>query len=192
MALKRRRLAGVGALAVAAAVAVPTSGAVAGPPAAGNPNLVTVQVLSFNDYHGHLEATDAPLALGLDPSQTKVGGVEYLSTRLSQLRAKAGAANSLTVAAGDLIGGSPFLSGMFHDEPSVESLNTLGLDVSGVGNHEFDEGTYDYGPLNSAAMRAPRSASMRACIVAGLASPSLPPTTAKVGGSLVVKSVCPV
>ena len=141
MALKRRRLAGVGALALAAAVAVPTSGAVAGPPAAGNPNLVTVQVLSFNDYHGHLEATDTPLALGLDPSQTKVGGVEYLSTRLSQLRAKAGAANSLTVAAGDLIGGSPFLSGMFHDEPSVESLNTLGLDVSSVGNHEFDEGT---------------------------------------------------
>ena len=44
------------------------------------------------------------------------------------------------MAAGDLIGGSPFLSGLFKDEPSVESLNTLGLDVSSVGNHEFDEG----------------------------------------------------
>ena len=75
MASQRKRLAGVGALALAAAIVVPTSGAVAGPPAAGgNPNLVTVQLLSFNDYHGHLEAVDSPLALGLDPSQTKVGG----------------------------------------------------------------------------------------------------------------------
>ncbi len=48
--------------------------------------------------------------------------------------------NSLTVAAGDLIGGSPAFSGLFHDEPSVESLNAMDLDVSGVGNHEFDEG----------------------------------------------------
>ena len=30
---------------------------------------------------------------------------------------------------------------MFHDEPSVESLNAMGLDVTSVGNHEFDEGT---------------------------------------------------
>ncbi len=45
------------------------------------------------------------------------------------------------MAAGDLIGGSPFLSGLFHDEPSVESLNAMRLDVSSVGNHEFDEGT---------------------------------------------------
>ena len=39
-----------------------------------------------------------------------------------------------------MIGGSPAFSGLFHDEPSVESLNAMGLDVSGVGNHEFDEG----------------------------------------------------
>ena len=51
-----------------------------------------------------------------------------------------GAQEQPYVAAGDLIGGSPFLSGFFHDEPSVESQNAMGLDVSGVGNHEFDEG----------------------------------------------------
>ena len=44
------------------------------------------------------------------------------------------------MAAGDLIGGSPIVSGLFQDEPSVEALNALGLDVSSVGNHEFDEG----------------------------------------------------
>ncbi|KGN34251.1 5'-nucleotidase [Knoellia sinensis KCTC 19936] len=101
----------------------------------------TVQLLSFNDYHGHLEATDGPLSPAQDPSQTPVGGAEYLSSTLKELRQAPGHDGSLTVAAGDLIGGSPFLSGMFHDEPSVESLNAIGLDVSSVGNHEFDEGT---------------------------------------------------
>ena len=48
--------------------------------------------------------------------------------------------NSLTVAAGDIIGASPLLSAAFHDEPTIESMNKLGLDVSAVGNHEFDEG----------------------------------------------------
>ncbi len=100
-----------------------------------------IQLLSFNDYHGHLEASDGPLAASLDPSQTPVGGAEYLATALTTLRSQAPKGRSLTVAAGDLIGGSPFLSGLFHDEPSVETLNAMKLDVSSVGNHEFDEGT---------------------------------------------------
>jgi 5'-nucleotidase len=66
------------------------------------------------------------------------GGGEYLSAMLKTLRT--GHKYSLTVAAGDLIGGSPAFSGLFHDEPSVESLNAMGLDVSSVGNHEFDDG----------------------------------------------------
>ena len=95
--------------------------------------LVQVQLLAFNDYHGHL-APDTPGPVGATPA----GGAEYLATHLADLRA--GNKHSLTVAAGDLIGGSPFLSGLFRDEPSVESLNALGLDVSSVGNHEFDDG----------------------------------------------------
>ena len=101
---------------------------------------VQVQLLAFNDYHGNLEST-GPGTVVTDPTVpagVPAGGSEYLSTHLAELRA--GHRNSLTVAAGDLIGGSPFLSGLFHDEPSVESLNAMGLDVSSVGNHEFDEG----------------------------------------------------
>ena len=45
------------------------------------------------------------------------------------------------MAAGDLIGASPLLSAAFHDEPTIETMNAIGLDVSSVGNHEFDEGT---------------------------------------------------
>ncbi|HRQ41021.1 MAG TPA: bifunctional metallophosphatase/5'-nucleotidase [Chloroflexota bacterium] len=103
----------------------------------GNPDprgqLINVQILSFNDYHGHLEASTAGTVNGMP-----AGGSEYLAAKLNQLRQ--GQKYSLTVAAGDLIGGSPAFSGLFHDEPSVESLNALGLNVSGVGNHEFDEG----------------------------------------------------
>ena len=134
---KSTTLLATGAVAALAATMAGTTGATA---AAGDgARAIPVQLLSFNDYHGHLEATDGPLAS--DPAETPAGGVEYLSAKLDQLRAKVGDANSLTVAAGDTIGGSTFLSGMFHDEPSVESLNTLGLDVTSVGNHEFDEGT---------------------------------------------------
>jgi len=94
---------------------------------------IELQLLSFNDYHGHLEATTPGTING-----TAAGGSEYLSAKLSELRQ--GHKYSLTVAAGDLIGGSPAFSGLFHDEPSVESLNAMHLDISGVGNHEFDEG----------------------------------------------------
>ncbi len=103
----------------------------------GNPDppgqLVQLQILAFNDYHGHLEANTPGTVAG-----DAAGGSEFLSAMLAQLRE--GNKYSLTVAAGDLIGGSPAFSGLFHDEPSVESLNAMGLDVSGVGNHEFDEG----------------------------------------------------
>ena len=107
----------------------------------GHGSSQSIQLLSFNDYHGHLEATDGPLAATLDPSGTPVGGAEHLATALKQLRKTAPKGRSLTVAAGDLIGGSTFLSGLFHDEPSVETLNAMDLAVSSVGNHEFDEGT---------------------------------------------------
>ncbi|MBK8468773.1 MAG: bifunctional metallophosphatase/5'-nucleotidase [Actinomycetales bacterium] len=140
MAGSRLRMAAVGVIALAV-TAVPSAAQAGKSTHRGNPNLTTVQILSFNDYHGHLEATDPVLAPTVDPSQTPVGGAEHLATTLTTLRAKVGAANSLTVAAGDLIGGSPFLSGIFHDEPAVESLNAMKLDVSAVGNHEFDEGT---------------------------------------------------
>jgi 5'-nucleotidase len=145
MTTTHRRALGAGIAATAIAALVAGTPALAGPgdkpEAKGNPNLTSVQLLSFNDYHGRLQATEPPLSVVHDPTRTPVGGAEYLSSKLTELRAKVGESKSLTVAAGDLIGGSPFLSGLFHDEPSVESLNAMGLDVSSVGNHEFDEGT---------------------------------------------------
>jgi len=95
--------------------------------------LVQLQLLGINDYHGHLEASTAGTVDG-----AAAGGSEFLSAKLNELRQDN--EHSLTVAAGDLIGGTPAFSGLFRDEPSVESLNAMELDVSGVGNHEFDKG----------------------------------------------------
>jgi 5'-nucleotidase len=104
-----------------------------------------VQLLAINDFHGNVQpptgssGTVTQLLPGGGTTPLTVGGVEYLATHLAQ--ARAGHDRSLTVAAGDLIGASPLLSGAFHDEPTIEAMNALGLDVTSVGNHEFDEGS---------------------------------------------------
>ena len=99
------------------------------------PAPLTVQLLAINDFHGNLEPPS--VANGLI-GRTPAGGVEYLATHLKNEIARN--PNSIVVAAGDLIGASPLLSALFHDEPTVESLNALKLSVSSVGNHEFDHG----------------------------------------------------
>jgi 5'-nucleotidase len=92
---------------------------------------VKVQLLGLNDFHGALKPTNI--------AGVPHGGVEYLSTWVQSLEAT-NPDNTLVVSAGDLIGASPLLSALFHDEPSIEAMNALGLDYNAVGNHEFDEG----------------------------------------------------
>src|SRR5215207_8732522 len=102
---------------------------------AGPSGTVNVQILALNDFHGNL----------LPPSGSSgrvgtidAGGVEYLATHISNLRSLN--PNTVVVSAGDMIGASPLLSALFHDEPTIEAFNLIGLDFNAVGNHEFDEG----------------------------------------------------
>ena len=120
--------------------------------AASGASSTDVQLLAINDLHGHLQPTTPGtiqvgccnpvltngVQTGWAPKTVAAGGIAYLATWIKQLRTEN--TNTLTVGAGDLIGASPLVSALFHDEPTIESLNSLGLDVSGVGNHEFDEG----------------------------------------------------
>jgi 5'-nucleotidase len=101
---------------------------------------VNVQLLGLNDFHGHLEST-TPGTIAPDPSSPRVpaGGAEYLATHLRE-KERTNRKNTLIVSAGDLIGASPLLSALFHDEPTIEAMNKIGLDLNAVGNHEFDEG----------------------------------------------------
>jgi len=141
---------------LAAAAALATAGALAAalPSAASADEKTTghkpgryqdVQLLSFNDFHGNLEPPTGSSGRlteiqpdGSVKTINGVGGVEYLADSLR--KARSGHPYSVTAAAGDLIGASPITSALFHDEPTIEAMNALDLDVTGVGNHEFDEG----------------------------------------------------
>ncbi|MFE5734046.1 bifunctional metallophosphatase/5'-nucleotidase [Streptomyces sp. NPDC056528] len=153
-AARRILAAGAGIVTVGALVAAMPSAGAAGDQSGGGHGhghdkgqgrLVDVQLLSFNDLHGNLEPPTGSSgrltrlkADGGTETIEGVGGVEYLATHLRQ--ARQGHRYSVTAAAGDMIGASPLVSGIFHDEPTVEALNKLDLDVTSVGNHEFDEG----------------------------------------------------
>jgi len=146
MSRTTRRITGVAVAGFcAAALAAPALAApTAGPDTSKAPGKtqLKIQILSFNDFHGNLEPPSGSSGtLQTGPAKTDttaVGGVEYLATHLKQ--ARVGHPNTVTVAAGDMVGASPLLSAAFHDEPTVEALNSLGLEATSVGNHEFDEG----------------------------------------------------
>ena len=107
-----------------------------------------VRVIAFNDFHGNIDGanltfrSDADNIFSLNAAGQRVavpaGGVDYMAGLVNQL--KADAPNSVVVSAGDLVGASPLNSALFHDEPTIETMNSLGLDFNAVGNHEFDEG----------------------------------------------------
>ncbi|MFJ8655088.1 bifunctional metallophosphatase/5'-nucleotidase [Streptomyces rochei] len=112
-----------------------------------------VQLLSFNDLHGNLEPPtgSSGRVTEVQPDGTMktidAGGIEYLATHLRE--ARKGNRYSITAAGGDMVGASPLLSGLFHDEPTIEALNKLDLDVTSVGNHEFDEGAKELARLQN-------------------------------------------
>ncbi|MFJ9375992.1 bifunctional metallophosphatase/5'-nucleotidase [Streptomyces sp. NPDC101455] len=112
-----------------------------------------VQLLSFNDLHGNLEpptgSSGRVTELQADGTTKTIdaGGVEYLATHLRD--ARKGNPYSITAAGGDMVGASPLISGLFHDEPTIEALNKLDLDVTSVGNHEFDEGAKELARLQN-------------------------------------------
>ncbi len=110
---------------------------------------MTVRIIAFNDFHGNIDGANLTFrsdadgictrnASGACTGSVPAGGVDYMAGLVQQL--KAGAPNSVVVSAGDLIGASPLNSALFHDEPTIETMNRLGLEFNAVGNHEFDEG----------------------------------------------------
>ena len=104
---------------------------------------VALRILAINDFHGNLLPPSGGIKVPdpANPGKTiavPAGGSEAMATLVSQLRA--GAPDTIFVAAGDLIGASPLLSGILHDEPTIESMSLMGLEASAVGNHEFDDG----------------------------------------------------
>ena len=144
----RRRLMTLLAVVATLALIIPATTLAAKPPVTP-PHAVNVQLLAINDFHGNLEPpTGSSGRVGsaandqacIDaPDCDLAGGFAYLADDVKDLEAT-NPGNTLVVAAGDSIGGTPLISAAFHDEPTIEAMNLIGMDVSAVGNHEFDEG----------------------------------------------------
>ncbi|MEO7734316.1 MAG: bifunctional metallophosphatase/5'-nucleotidase, partial [Kofleriaceae bacterium] len=122
---------------------------------AGTTPIVTVQILAFNDFHGHLKppspANASVIVPPSDPAATtgspipgsvnyriSAGGAVYFAAHINRLRATN--PNTIVVSAGDMTGASPLLSAMYNDEPTINVMNAIGVSYHAVGNHEFDHG----------------------------------------------------
>jgi 5'-nucleotidase len=125
--------AGLGLVATPLALLTAPSAQAAGP--------VEVNILGINDFHGRIKSN------GVE------AGAAVLAGAVDQIRTAH--PNTVFAAAGDLIGASTFESFIAHDKPTIDALNASGLEVSSVGNHEFDQG---YNDLINRVM-APESAS---------------------------------
>ena len=125
--------------ATALAVALGASPAVAWPSPRPS-QTVDVRLIGINDFHGNLQPPAGSSGrVALDKGTTvDAGGAAFLATHVKTLESQA--QHSILLSAGDNIGASPLPSALFHDEPTIEFLNDIGLDASAGGNHEFDEG----------------------------------------------------
>ena len=129
----RRRFVAGAALATATAVGL-TLGAMAPAQAAPAPKgkearSVDINLVTINDFHGRIEQSGT------------AAGIARLGSAVDAFRAQN--PNTVFAAAGDLIGASTFTSFIQQDVPTIDALNAAGLDVSAVGNHEFDQGFAD-------------------------------------------------
>ncbi|HVM23732.1 MAG TPA: bifunctional metallophosphatase/5'-nucleotidase [Sphingomicrobium sp.] len=131
------------ALSLTACASVPAPSPAAAPALAAapaQPQPVEVQILAINDFHGNLEAPRLSIEAGTPEASVRVpaGGVAHLAAAAKALRS--GQAHSVTLSAGDMIGGSPLVSALFLDEPTIRAMDLVGVEYNAVGNHEFDKG----------------------------------------------------
>jgi 5'-nucleotidase len=128
----KRRISAAAAAIVAALGAAALLGGSAG---AQSQAVVQVQLLAINDFHGNLEppAGSSGRINGVDTA-----GAAYVATHLKRLAATN--PNTIVLSSGDNIGASPLSSALFHDEPTINAMNAMNVELSAVGNHDFDEG----------------------------------------------------
>ncbi|MBL8709368.1 MAG: bifunctional metallophosphatase/5'-nucleotidase [Rhodospirillaceae bacterium] len=104
---------------------------------------VPLRILAINDFHGNIQTENPspgrlPLLVDGKEEMVETGGAAFLAAHIA--RERAGHANSILVSAGDLTGASPLVSALLRDQPTIEVMNQIGLDLNAVGNHEFDHG----------------------------------------------------
>ncbi len=123
----RQRGSAAAAAALSVSLAVPVAVSLAGPAAAADP--VQIDIVDINDFHGRIDMAAPDTAVQL------AGTVEELKSRNPE--------GTIFASVGDNIGASLFASSVAGDQPTIDLLDALDLQVSAVGNHEFDQGYAD-------------------------------------------------
>lgn len=101
----------------------------------GSRSATTINIVGITDLHGHIAEV-------LDKSNNVVEpGAVRLACEVEKVRAAN--PNTLFVSNGDNVGGSAYVSSILDDDPTIDVLNAMGLDVTSAGNHEFDQGISD-------------------------------------------------
>ncbi len=149
----------------------------------GGETLREMTILDISDFHGQLvplsAAADDLDDEGADNPSFDVGGAAYLKPWFDAFRAEA-PQGSLTVTAGDAVGGTPPISAFFGDVPTIELMNAMGFSADALGNHNFDVShAYMFGTLAPQAEFPYLSANL---VAAGGGTPvAVPPATPGMG-----------
>ncbi|PYY32330.1 bifunctional UDP-sugar hydrolase/5'-nucleotidase [Curtobacterium sp. MCBD17_030] len=123
-------LVALGAPTTASAAEAPT---IAVPPAAAAAGDTTIDIVDVNDFHGRIESEGT--------TADKAAGAAKLAA-VVQAQREANP-NTIFTSAGDNVGASTFTSFVQDDDPTIDVLNQMHLDVSAIGNHELDKGQDD-------------------------------------------------
>lgn len=139
------------------------------------PEPVSVKLIAINDFHGRLTVdpndTAATVAVKENDAAKRVfaGGAAYLATLVAQLRAQA--PHSVFVSAGDNIGAAQSISVLTSEEASIDVLNTMGLELSATGNHEFDAGKDELLRMQYGGCRVNPPPGKSTCLVSNPSTP---------------------
>jgi 2',3'-cyclic-nucleotide 2'-phosphodiesterase (5'-nucleotidase family)/predicted AlkP superfamily phosphohydrolase/phosphomutase len=107
------------------------------------PTYRTLQILDISDYHGQLvplSDTSENLASPGVNLTFPIGGAAFLKPWFDRYQALE-PTRTITVAGGDSVGATPPISAFFGDTPTIEIMNLMGIDLDGLGNHNFDKGS---------------------------------------------------
>lgn len=119
-----------------------------------------ITVIDISDYHGQLvplvETADNVTGSGSANPSFTIGGSAFLKPWFDVYEAEARGheddeggdddddddehPSAIIMAAGDSVGATPPISAFFGDTPTIEIMNLMGVDLDGLGNHNFDKG----------------------------------------------------
>lgn len=107
------------------------------PVASADETTAKISISNITDFHGRFQYKEDSRK-----PENSVPGAERLKCAIDKEAELFGDAHIFT-SSGDNIGAGPFEAMLLDDAPTIDVLNTMGLEVSAVGNHEFDKGAAD-------------------------------------------------